>query len=497
MDVKRNKDYEDAIEKLKGLRSSICSLKAQMKEGKDEGKEYARRRMDRLRKLLELVGITNHHIRDLNVVHIAGTKGKGSTCAMVDSILRNHGIRTGLYTSPHLVDLRERIRVDGRLMPHSKFAQYLNEVYYKIQEAESPSGMPFFFEFMTILAFYVFVHEKVNGAIIEVGLGGLYDCTNVIRNPVVVGITSLGFDHVEVLGNTIEEIAAAKAGIFKPGVQAFTTHDNPISAWNVLKSYAKQIGCGLSTCPPISLYTGRGKKICLGLDEEAQGCNASLALQLSHFYLTNCRNQVPDITKYPPLLTLCSEAKKGLSPFLVSDKGLESLFKTYWPGRFQLIIYNGVQMYLDGAHTAESISLCARWFKSRSKLKKIENHKCFRALLYYCKGPRDCRDHVKILSRLSFDIVLLSPATVYISDTWELDSQSSGDRISFLKELWREIAPTTSIMSFKCISNAIDWFYSQKMHVYHLHTEILVTGSLYLVGGVLSLVNPNLWDSIL
>ncbi|AFN83251.1 folylpolyglutamate synthase [Encephalitozoon romaleae SJ-2008] len=417
MDVNQSKDYEDTIEKLKGLQSSICSLKAQIKEGKGGGKEYARRRMDRLRKLLGLLGITNRHIGDLNVVHVAGTKGKGSTCAMVDSILRNYGIRTGLYTSPHLIDPRERIRVGGRLIPHSKFAQYLNEVYYKIQEAESANGMPFFFEFMTILAFYVFVHEKVNGAIIEVGLGGLYDCTNIIRNPVVVGITSLGFDHIEVLGNTIEEIA--KAGIFKPGVQAFTTHDNPISAQNVLKSYAKQIGCVLSICPPISSYTGGEKKICLGLDGEVQGCNASLALQLSHFYLTNRRKQIPDITKYPPLLTLCSETKKGPLPFLVSDKGLESLCKTYWPGRFQMIFHNGVHLYLDGAHTAESIFLCANWFKSRSKLKKVDKHKCFRALLYYCKGPRDCRDHVKILSKLDFDVVMLSPGAVHISDIWE------------------------------------------------------------------------------
>ncbi|KAG5860160.1 folypolyglutatmate syntahse [Encephalitozoon hellem] len=493
MDAKQNREYE-YIEKLKRLQSNTRTLKIQVTEGSDEGKKYARRRMDYFRKLLKIVGISSHSINDLNIVHIAGTKGKGSTCAIVDSILRNYGVYTGLYTSPHLTDVRERIRVNGKLMQHSKFSQYVDEVYHKITK-ESSDRMPSFFEFMTILAFYVFVHEKVNGAIIEVGIGGLYDCTNVIRNPVVVGITSLGFDHMEVLGNTIEEISAAKAGIFKPSVQVFVAYGNSVSALNVLKSHANQVGCPLSVCPSISLYTSDRGEVCLGLDGEAQGCNASLALQLSHFYLTNYRRQVSSIIDHPPLLTLSPKAKKGGLLFLVSDKCLESLCRTHWPGRFQVIFYNGVHLHLDGAHTVESISLCASWFESRSRMKELGRNECFRGLLYYCRGPRDFRDHVKILSKLDFDIVLLSPGIVNVPDASDPNVWEFENRIGCIEETWKEIAPETPIVSFKCISDSIDWFYLQRAHSRHFRTELLVTGSLYLVGGVLSLINPNLWNN--
>lgn len=173
----------------------------------------------------------------LKAVHVSGTKGKGSTCAMVESILRQRGLKTGLYTSPHLLSVTERIRIDGRPIAKDKFVRYFWQVYDRVVGAASVGNedkddddeerRPPYFKFLTVLAFHIFLEERVEAAIFEVGIGGRYDCTNVIRNPVVCGITTLDLDHTSLLGGTIAEIAWHKAGIMKPGVATFTDASQP------------------------------------------------------------------------------------------------------------------------------------------------------------------------------------------------------------------------------------------------------------------------------
>lgn len=164
----------------------------------------------------------------MSVIHVAGTKGKGSSCAYTEAIVREHGFRTGFFSSPHLVTVRERIRINGQPISQLCFAEYFWEVYRKLEDTKKhESDMPAYFKFLTVLMFHIFLDLNVDVAIIEVGIGGLKDCTNVVRNPVCVGITSLALEHTSLLGNTLEDIAYQKAGIFKPKAVTFSVPQHP------------------------------------------------------------------------------------------------------------------------------------------------------------------------------------------------------------------------------------------------------------------------------
>ncbi len=169
----------------------------------------------RMEALLAMLGNPHHRFKS---VHIAGTNGKGSTCTMTAAILRASGYRTGVYLSPYVFDLRERVQVDGQMIPEASFAELVSRIQPMIMElAHTPMGQVTEFELKTALAFTWFAEQKVDVAVIEVGMGGLLDCTNVIT-PEVCAITSIGLDHMERLGNTLGAIAEQKAGIIKPGV---------------------------------------------------------------------------------------------------------------------------------------------------------------------------------------------------------------------------------------------------------------------------------------
>jgi dihydrofolate synthase/folylpolyglutamate synthase len=196
--------------------------------------------LDRMKKLLSLV--RNPH-KKLQTVHIAGTKGKGSTATMLAKMLEANGYTVGLYTSPHVVHLHERIAVNSQMISERQMLDLLNRIYAPVEKL-SKIDPPTFFEIMTALAFMHFVDMKVDIGVIETGLGGRLDSTNVIE-PKVIGITSLSIDHKQQLGNTIDSIAREKAGVFKSGVPAITVEQEP-AAMRVLKSEALAIKTPLS-----------------------------------------------------------------------------------------------------------------------------------------------------------------------------------------------------------------------------------------------------------
>ncbi len=198
--------------------------------------------LDRTRRLLAAVG--DPHLA-LRVVHVTGTKGKGSTATMIAAILQQLGLRVGLFTSPHLVRLRERVRVDGREIGSRAFAARMNEMAEFLEEARSgPEGShPTFFEIMTALGFLQFVRAKVDYAVVEVGLGGRLDSTNVVE-PLSTVITNVDLDHMDRLGSTVAAIAREKAGILKPGVPAVTAATHP-DAIEVITTRARELGCPL------------------------------------------------------------------------------------------------------------------------------------------------------------------------------------------------------------------------------------------------------------
>jgi dihydrofolate synthase / folylpolyglutamate synthase len=192
------------------------------------------------RMLRILAGLGNPHKR-LRTVHVAGTKGKGSTCHMVASMLQNSGYKTGLYTSPHIVELRERIAIDGKLISEAEFTRLMARIAPVVRRLAHDE--PTFFEILTAAAFLHFVNSKVDIAVIETGLGGRLDSTNVIK-PEVCGIVSISYDHIAQLGNTLEKIAEEKAGIFKPGVPVISSPQVP-AVKRVLRKAAERVGCPL------------------------------------------------------------------------------------------------------------------------------------------------------------------------------------------------------------------------------------------------------------
>ncbi|HSV26757.1 MAG TPA: Mur ligase family protein, partial [Sedimentisphaerales bacterium] len=196
--------------------------------------------LDRMRHLLELVG--DPHLK-IETVHIAGTKGKGSTCTMLAKMLEANGYKVGLYTSPHIVNLHERICVNGTMITQSEMTGLINRIYGAAEEV-SKTEAPTFFEMMTALAFMHFHDKQVDIAVIETGLGGRLDSTNVIQ-PKVVGMTSISMDHMQQLGDTLDKIAGEEAGIFKRGVPAVTVEQDP-KVMKVLKSHAAQKSAPLS-----------------------------------------------------------------------------------------------------------------------------------------------------------------------------------------------------------------------------------------------------------
>ena len=183
-------------------------------------------KLDRMRALLRRLGDPHRRVR---CVHIAGTKGKGSTSAILAAILRAAGHRTGLFTSPHLSDVSERVQVDGVPVSRGEIAARMGEVAVAVRELDTegdPARSPTFFEVITALGFLHFDCRRVAVAVLEVGLGGRFDSTNVC-DPLVSVITNVSYDHMAILGDTITEIAYQKAGIIKRGVPVVSTAEHP------------------------------------------------------------------------------------------------------------------------------------------------------------------------------------------------------------------------------------------------------------------------------
>lgn len=181
-----------------------------------------------------------HPHQQYATIHVAGTNGKGSVSHTLAAILQSQGLKVGLYTSPHLTDFRERIRINGIMIPQQRVVSFVEE-----ERAFFEPLHPSFFELTTALALKYFAEEKVDVAVIEVGLGGRLDCTNIIQ-PMVSIITNISFDHIQFLGNTLEKIASEKAGIIKQGVPAVVGEWGKESVANVFIKKAEEVGTTLT-----------------------------------------------------------------------------------------------------------------------------------------------------------------------------------------------------------------------------------------------------------
>ena len=304
-------------------------------------------KLDRMRQLLAELGNPQDQIR---TIHVAGTVGKGSTCAMVATMLQSCGYAVGSYSSPHLTDLRERIQIDRQMIPHAQFVAVIKSV---AEAADSLGVEPTFFEIMTAVAFKYFADEAVDIAIIEAGLGGRLDSTNVIK-PEVTAVTRIAMDHQHILGNTLEEITAEKAGIFKRDVPALVFEQSP-EIEEVFRAKAEEVGaplkvvnkdiefsnrfCSTSELGPhtrVCLYTDRSRleHLPVPLAGEHQASNCGLALAIV-------------------------DVLKGVGFECPDDRITLGLADTSLTGRMQ-VLWESPRILVDGAHNPEAISALMR-----------------------------------------------------------------------------------------------------------------------------------------
>jgi dihydrofolate synthase/folylpolyglutamate synthase len=288
--------------------------------------------LDRMHQSLSKLGDPHLAVR---FVHIAGTNGKGSTSAMVESILRAAGLRTGLYTSPHLCRLAERVRINGEPVEDDLFAEALERVM-----VAAPADATFF-EIMTLAAFVVFQLAYVDVGVLEVGLGGRLDATNILRKPLATAITSIAFDHTAILGSTLDAITREKAGIFKMDVPVMLGPLAP-EAMAAALEVAEDVGA-----EPVWLVeqTGADGRIRVISRDDHVEFIAPVPLRIISKLALQGAHQVANAAVAVGLSVYASHTFPQILPAI--EKGLSS---ATWPGRLERIERDGKLVVLDCAH---------------------------------------------------------------------------------------------------------------------------------------------------
>jgi dihydrofolate synthase/folylpolyglutamate synthase len=291
--------------------------------------------------MIDLARVLGNPQESLRFIHLAGTNGKGSTGAFCESCLRASGYRVGLYTSPHLVSVRERIQIDRQAISEADFAEGMAVMRWAVEEIGNHEGT--FFELMTALALWYFGREKVDWVVWETGLGGRLDATNIVR-PEISIVTNIGLDHQQYLGESLRNIAAEKAGIIKPGVPVISAVESGEAA-DVIRQRVQAEGCaltlvhrdmevenpGLRGDKQIARIDGHG--FALGLIGPHQVSNAACAVG-------------------------------AMRQLKVSDaaiaRGLET---TVWPGRFEILSEKPL-IVLDGAHNPAAVAMLVETWRA-------------------------------------------------------------------------------------------------------------------------------------
>jgi dihydrofolate synthase/folylpolyglutamate synthase len=418
-------------------------------------------------RLLEKLG--NPHLNYTNTL-IAGTKGKGSTAAFVEQVLREAGIRTGLYTQPDLHTFRERMRVSGNLISKDEVAEFVPVVRAAVEEIEQSQEFTTFitYEVATALAFYYFSQQRIEHAVVEVGLGGRLDSTNV-TNPLVSVIASISYDHMQILGETLTSIATEKAGIIKPG-GVVVTSAQPIEALLAIvsvcqKQHARMVRIGAREIEltPFELEGGQLPAISYSyqLEERTEVHQRFTVWTPDKIYSKleiplAGRHQLENATL--ALAALEELRRKGV---LWDERALRAgLRDVRWPARIDVVEHNPT-VVVDGAHNADSME---------KMLQAIRDSFEFQRLLVVLSLARD-KDLVGIAKALQFvDVVILTRMVHPRSAT-----------IEQMQEIFTLHAPNVQLYiaqdSRSAMNLALDKATKDDL--------ICATGSLYLAGEVL------------
>ncbi|KAL8119691.1 hypothetical protein AgCh_016977 [Apium graveolens] len=487
-------------------------------------------------KILEL----DEPISKMKVIHVAGTKGKGSTCTFTEAILRSCGFHTGLFTSPHLIDVRERFRLDGVDICKEKFLAYFWWCFDRLKERtdDDITPMPTYFRFLALLAFKIFAGEQVDVVILEVGLGGKFDATNVVQSPIVCGISSLGYDHMEILGYTLGAIAGEKSGILKRGVPAFTVCQ-PDEAMHVLEETASSLDVPLKVATPLDPHLLSGQH--LGLHGDHQYVNAGLAIALSSTWLQKTGHL--EFNYLDETSSLPEQFIKGLT-----TAALQGRAQVVPDQYIDIERQEDLVFYLDGAHSPESMEVCAKWFALAVKqvnghgktlssqlpdsssmseealhtsLSESSRKNSSQILLFNCMSVRDpqlllprlintCASHgvhfkqalfvpnVSVYNRVGTSNV--APIDSQVDLSWQLTLQRlyefiirgekgaeiTSDEVKEESESYIKRCENSTV--FPSLPVAIKWLRDNAQRNQSVRYQVLVTGSLHLIGDVLKLI---------
>jgi len=299
--------------------------------------------LGRMRALLREVGRPERAYRSIIV---AGTNGKGSTSSMLASILLESGYRTGLYTSPHLVDLRERWMIGGAPISEELLA-------HSIALLQRASVLPTYFEALTMIAFIAFREAACDVAVLEVGMGGRLDATNVVK-PIASLITPIGFDHMEYLGNTLRKIAREKAGVIHRGAVVLTTNDDPVVV-DVLRKRAAKFG---------DRFVVVAEEHDTPLTGAFQRRNAALAVR-------------------------AAEELRGVLPRITAESIERGVRATRWRGRLERMTAGGKDVWIDGCHNAHAIRAVAPFIAAHVAPPRV--------LVFGIMGDKDVHDVARTL----------------------------------------------------------------------------------------------------
>lgn len=290
--------------------------------------------LSRIDALLEKMGRPE---RQLKFIHVAGTNGKGSTCAMLASILQQAGYKTGLYTSPYLVSFNERMQINGENIPDDALCQITEAVK---PLADSMQDKPTEFELVTAIGFAWFARERCDVVVCEVGMGGEFDATNVILPPALAVICNIGLDHTEVLGDTLEKIAATKSGIIKPGCDAVCYREKP-SVEAVIEARCQRVGATLHRADFDAL-----RPVSHSLEGQVFSWNRFENLHLPLLGEHQLKNAAVALTAADVL------QRRG---WRISDSDIrQGLANVTWPGRFELARRDPL-FIIDGGHNPQCI----------------------------------------------------------------------------------------------------------------------------------------------
>ena len=457
--------YEEAVKYLLSLGSELAAPRQPASTGGGPGR-VAKFDLRNISVLAEHLGSPH---RAYPSVHVAGTNGKGSTAAMLESILRTAGYKTGLYTSPHLERINERIRINGSEISDLEFAVAFTRVQELIErllaagpEASGLHAHPTFFECVTAMAFDCFARDHVDFAVFEVGMGGRLDSTNIIT-PEVAVITQIDFDHENYLGHSIDEIAAEKAGIIKPNAWVVSAAERP-EARAVVRRRCDEMnarlveideayrtsGWSAGILPVLSPSKTTAETAALrqGIVVQEADSNWQIELTVPLAGLFQVRNAVTAVA------AACRLAERG---FHISDGAMrEGIAAVEWPGRLELL-QERPAVYVDGTHNPAGARELLKFWEERFPGRRIH-------LVYGAVRDKAVDEIAGLLFPHAASVILTQAKT------------SRAISVTALKEITAHLAPAAEVEpdAAKALHRALERAADDDV--------VFATGSLYLVG---------------